>query len=281
MVTTDLTPPVLSGPQFEAIRRLIHEVCGINLQAGKEALVRSRLSKRLRALGLADFDAYLARVREDRTGAELSELVNALTTNKTSFFREPEHFEYLREVIVPELEGRRGPIRVWSAGCSSGEEAYSLAIVLREALTDAAWREVRILATDISTRVLAKARDGVYAEGEVRVIPRAWLARYFEKVQRDGQTAYAVRAELRSAVRVARLNLMEPWPMKGPFDLIVCRNVMIYFDRPTQQRLVQRFWEMLAPGGHLFVGHSESLTSLGHSFRYVRPATYVKPRRDR
>lgn len=270
----ELAPPELSRTQFETIRRLIREICGISIQPGKATLVRGRLSKRLRALGLASFEAYLDLIRRD--SGELSEMVNALTTNKTGFFREPEHFDYLRQTVLPAMLEHRGPIRIWSAGCSSGEEPYTIAMVLRDAMTDADWARVRILGTDISTRVLAAAREGVYTKEAAGAVPPLLAQRYFSRVRQDAGMAFRVKDELRSVVRLARLNLKDPWPMQGPFDLIVCRNVMIYFDRQTQQHLVERFWDLLRPGGHLFVGHSESLTALDHSFRYVRPAVYVK-----
>jgi chemotaxis protein methyltransferase CheR len=239
-------------------------------------LVKGRLLKRLHALGLDSFDDYLAYVEGDTSGQELATMIDVLTTNKTSFFREPQHFTYLRQRLIPQLQQLRRPIRFWSAGCSSGEEPYSLAIVLREALPDIDQRDVRILATDISTRILAVARQAVYEQEKLSEIPAPLLYKYFTLVRCEPIPAYRLKETVRALVRLARLNLMQQWPMRGPFDVIFCRNVMIYFDRQTQEWLVQRFWELLRPGGHLFIGHSESLSSVVHSFRYVQPAIYVK-----
>jgi len=167
-------------------------------------------------------------------------------------------------------------IRIWSAGCSSGEEPFSIAILLRDRLPDVESRDVKILATDICSEVLDKAKRAVYTEEEVQDLPSFFLRKYFTPVVEDGVKAYKVRDEVRAMVRFARLNLKDEWPMRGPFDIIFCRNVMIYFDQSTRQELVNRFWDMLKPGGYLFIGHSESLASLSHEFKYVQPAVYVK-----
>jgi chemotaxis protein methyltransferase CheR len=257
----------LSAEQFREISRTVHEVAGILLPKGKEGLVRSRLAKRLRAVGVATYDEYLDHVRA-RDGGELAQMVDALTTNKTNFFREPAHFDFLRHRVLPTLAG--GPLRFWSAGCSTGEEPYTLGMVLRDALPDLARRDVKILATDISRRVLTQAKAGVYADGPASDIAPDVLRRHFTRTTGGWEIAPAVR----SLVTFASLNLMGAWPMRGPFQTIFCRNVMIYFDRPTQQRLVRRFHDLLAPGGYLFVGHSESLSAIDHGFAYVQPAVY-------
>jgi chemotaxis protein methyltransferase CheR len=211
-------------------------------------------------------------VEQDASGCELREMVDALTTNKTAFFREPDHFDFLRERLrAASGQGRR--VRLWSAGCSSGEEAYSLAIVAREELEPQT--DVRVLATDLSVRMLSRARRGVYSAAALSAVPAAVLRHHFAAVE-GGSDSWVVHDDVRALVRVARLNLVERWPMRGPFDAIFCRNVMIYFDEGTRQRLIERFWELLAPGGHLFVGHSESLTALSHRFTYVRPAVYAR-----
>ncbi|HSJ24558.1 MAG TPA: protein-glutamate O-methyltransferase CheR [Longimicrobiales bacterium] len=261
-----------SQDQFHAVSQLAHGACGLNLHPGKKELVRARLAARLRELRLADVDSYLALLAADGTGREAARLMDVLTTNKTSFFREPEHFRFLLQRVVPELLVPRRRLRVWSAGCSTGEEAYSLAMVLRAEVGDTA--DVRILATDVSSRVIETARTGVYSAEAVRSVPVLLRQQSFRRAGRDPASAWSVRAEVRGLVRFARLNLMDTWPMRGPFDLICCRNVMIYFDRPTQQRLVRRFWELLAPGGYFFAGHSESFAALDHEFEYVQPAVY-------
>jgi chemotaxis protein methyltransferase CheR len=263
----------LTGAQFDTIRSLLFETCGIKLAEGKESLVKSRLMRRIRALGLSGFDEHL---ESDTSNEERIALVDALTTNKTSFFREYVHYTFLRERILPPLLREKHRLRIWSAGCSTGEEPYSIAMELLEAIPDIAGRDVRILATDISSRVLKVAREGTYGQDEVRDIPAALLQKYFSCDGARDERVYQVKEIVRRLVRFAPLNLMCAWPMKGPFDAIFCRNVMIYFEKPTQQWLVQRFWHLLEVGGYLLVGHSESLAASAHRFRYVQPATYLK-----
>jgi chemotaxis protein methyltransferase CheR len=266
----------LTRTQFDTIRSFLHQTCGIKLNEGKESLVKSRLMKRVRMLGLADFDAYLKYLENDSASNERGALVDALTTNKTSFFREYEHFSFLRDQVLPRLLAEKRSLRIWSAGCSTGEEPYSIAMLLRESIPDLDRRDVRILATDISSRVLKLAQEGMYGQEEVKDIPGNMLQKYFSVVSCKGNPSYQVQDSLRKLLRFAPLNLMGKWPMKGPFDVIFCRNVMIYFEKPTQQWLVQRFYHLLASGGHLFVGHSESLTASAHQLHYVQPATYQK-----
>lgn len=266
----------LSEKQFRKISQLTYDMCGIKLGTGKEGLVKSRLSKRLRALGMCSFDDYLEHLSKDASGKELITLIDSLTTNKTSFFREEQHFEFLRSQILPAFRSDGRKMRIWSAGCSSGEEPYSIAILLREEWPAIDEFDVRILATDISTRVLDLAASAVYEVDTVREISPPLLRKYFTCVRESPTRAYHLNDNVRHMVRLARLNLMNSWPMKGPFHVIFCRNVMIYFDKQTQLELVRRFWEMLAPGGYLFVGHSESLTASSYRFRYARPATYLK-----
>lgn len=264
----------LTPAQFTRITQVLHEHAGIRMREGKEGLVRARLTKRLRKLGLSDFDAYLDYVQKEPTRREFAEMIDALTTNKTSFLREATHFDFLRDTVFPTLHG---PVRIWSAGCSSGEEPYTLAMLCNEAFPDVATRDVRILATDLSHRVLAQAKAGVYPAENMGDVPAPWLQKYWTRKQdAQGRGVFEADKPLRRLVHFAKLNLMERWPMQGPFDAILCRNVMIYFDKATQQQLVQRYWQLLRPGGHLFVGHSESLTGLAHTFRYVQPAVYVK-----
>jgi len=264
----------LRDDQFLAIGELVKHVAGIYLHAGKEGLVRSRLAHRLRALRLANFDEYLGYLEHDVSGTELSNMVDVITTNKTSFFREAEHFRFLQNYLLPLHAHAATPLSVWSAGCSSGEEPYTIAMVLRELLSIEQLSRCRVLGTDISSRILAKARQAVYRQDLLADVPPQLAARYFVRDRKSGTAAVA--DDVRRLVRFARLNLMADWPMSGPFHAIFCRNVMIYFDRDTQQRLVERFTELLAPGGFLFVGHSESLTPLRHELRYVQPAVYAR-----
>lgn len=264
----------LTHAQFTALSTLVHRTSGINLHDGKYDLVRSRLAGRLRELDLHDPDVYLASLREPGGKAEIAHLVDALTTNKTSFFREPLHFELLRERVLPELYRRGHRFSVWSAGCSSGEEPYSFALVLLHALGPGA--PARILATDISQRMLARARHCLYDAAAIEPVPVELRQRYFSCVDAVPPRTYTVHASARQLVRFARLNLVAPWPMRSRFSLICCRNVMIYFDKPTQQSLVQRLHDQLMPGGYLFTGHSESLAGLEHEFRYIQPAVYQR-----
>ncbi len=266
----------LSPHQFDKISNLVYQISGIDLHVGKEELVKARLLKRLRHLKISDFDRYLRYMANDKSGVEVGAMVDVLTTNKTHFFRESEHLEFLRDEILPELPD--GPIRIWSAGCSSGEEPYSIAIVLYEAIRDIEKRDIRILATDISDRMIEKARQGIYDDETLKTLPPIFKYKYFNNVDtRVGHSRrYKVCKELQSMVSFAKLNLMEEWPMRGFFNIIFCRNVMIYFDKPTQEKLVKRFWSMLPEGGYLMVGHSESLTFLAHDYRYLKPAVYQK-----
>ena len=182
----------------------------------------------------------------------------------------------MRNRILPEVRNSEKGMRLWSAGCSSGEEPYSIAMLLKEELPTIDPAKIRILATDISDRMLAKARAAEYDRQSLAEIPPNYFVKYFTPVSSGPNQLYRVDESVRRMIRFARLNLMADWPMKGPFDLIFCRNVMIYFDNYTQQKLVKRFWDILAPGGHLLVGHSESLVTSSTGFRYVEPATYVK-----
>jgi chemotaxis protein methyltransferase CheR len=263
----------ITDAEFRYIGDVVHRVAGIYLGPGKKSLVRSRIVKRLRALSIATITQYLEVLKGDHSGTELAAMVDVLTTNKTSFFREIEHFRLLQTTVFPALASGKDPIRIWSAGCSTGEEPYTIAMVARETLGANAGR-VRILATDISARVLERARAAEYESDLVDDVASSLKSRHFEIAgDGSGSTVRVVRGT-RDLVQFARLNLMSEWPMRGSFNVIFCRNVMIYFDKPTQERLVERYSSLLVPGGHLFVGHSESLTGLQHSLTYVQPATY-------
>jgi chemotaxis protein methyltransferase CheR len=269
-----LTPVKLSDKQFKKVVRIVYRISGINLQEGKQAMVRTRLMKRVRALQLDSIDAYLKYIESAAGTAELGFMIDAMTINKTSFFREAEHFKFLRENILPEICDPR--LRFWSAACSSGEEPYSLAITLRESSANVDSRDCLILATDISNRMLENADRGVYGPEALRDLPPYIVQKYFNKMNNGDYRMFQVKKCIRAMVRLARLNLMAPWPMKGPFNVIYCRNVMFYFEISDRQTLINRFWDILAPGGYLFVGHSEGLAALSHKFHYVRPAIYRK-----
>jgi len=269
--TVSVIDAPLGAAEFREISAVVREVAGIQLPPGKEGLVRARLAKRLRAHGVASYKEYLELVR-DPQGQELVEMVDVLTTNKTDFFREPAHFDFLAEELPSLGTLGAGPLRVWSAGCSSGEEPYTLAMVLREHAEARALHDAKILATDLSHRVLAQAKAGVYNDAVMAPVAADLKRRHFVRTAQG----WEANAGLKSLITFGRLNLMGRWPMRGPFQAIFCRNVMIYFDRPTQQTLVKRYYDLLAPGGYLFVGHSESLSALRHDFAYVRPAVYRK-----
>ena len=261
---------------FKTVAKIMYETAGVNLTDKKKQLVQSRLTRRFRELGMASLSDYVKLVSSPAGSKELSSMVDALTTNKTFFFREPAHFEYLVDTFLPDLKDKR-QIKIWSAGCSSGEEAYTLAMVLEDALGRST-QSYKILATDICTTVLATAKKGIYPADAVDGIPEGFRKRFLRNatVPETGKPGVEVVPELRRKVSVARLNLMGQWPMKGPFDAIFCRNVMIYFDKKTRQNLVRRYWNLLAPGGTLFIGHSETLGTEDLGYRFVQPAVYRK-----
>ncbi|MBK6765159.1 MAG: protein-glutamate O-methyltransferase [bacterium] len=268
----------ISDSEFQKAADLVKSLAGIHLTDGKRELVSARLAKRLRALNLTTLSQYLDVVREDKTQDELVMMLDALTTNLTSFWRESDHFDYLVEKLLPKYEAvGQSEIRGWSAGCSTGEEPYGLAMLILGNLRNPRGTSLRILATDLSTRVLDTAKRGKYGEERIKNIPPDLLKKFMAAENTPTGTLYSVSQEIRSAVTFGRLNLMELWPMSGPFDFIFCRNVMIYCDKPTQRTLIERFGKLLKSGGTLFVGHSESLAGVQHNFKYVRPTIYEKP----
>lgn len=258
MSTSDVTP-ALDDASFARLQQLVRARTGIALGSSKRQLCQTRLIRRLRVLGLPTFQAYLAQL-DDPTAAEHDELVNAITTNVTAFFREPHHFDWLAARCLPALaqEPGRSRLRIWSAGCSSGEEPWTIAMVLDEAQLPARW-DVKVLATDIDTQILATAEAGVYPEARTDQVSAARRQRYFTPALGAERGQLRIAPNLRARVRFRALNLFDPWPMKQRFDVIFCRNVIIYFDPENKARLIARFADALAPGGHLVLGHSESL----------------------
>lgn len=268
----------ITKQEYDHIRTLLYDESGISLGENKQSLVVSRLSKRLRDLQLDNFDAYYEFVTSDASGAEFTRMLDLLSTNKTDFFREPKHFEFLRDTILPGLEKEK-KIRIWSSACSTGEEPYTIAITLHEGVQHPERWNFQVLASDISTRVLAHAAAGLYAEDRIRDVPPDVAKRHFLKGSGENRGLVKVKPHLSDIIKFRRMNLMdERFPIKQPLDLIFCRNVMIYFDRPTQERLVGKFFQYLKPGGHLFIGHSESLQWITHSFKTVAPTIYWKER---
>ena len=270
----------LRDTDFEKIRRLIHEKCGINLHEGKKELVSARLGKRLREGNFPSFAEYYRYVTSDEGTDELVVMIDCISTNLTYFFREDSHFSRLAAILPGMAKmaatGRFSPkLRLWSAACSTGEEPYSLAITVRESLNKVPV-DVKILATDISTSVLKTAASGVYPEEKLKNVPLSALRKYFQRGTGKWEGYCRVKKELQDVVHFKRFNLMEAPPEGIYFDIIFCRNVMIYFDKSTQDALVNRIYQCLVKGGYLFVGHSESLTGLNHPFKYIEPSVYRK-----
>jgi chemotaxis protein methyltransferase CheR len=271
-------PAEFSDRDLATIVKLVYEKSGIALHAGKRALVSARLQKRLRHTGVASFREYVKLLQSDPTGEEMTAMLDAITTNHTSFFREPQHFEFLANVVLPRLRdaSRMAPILGWSAACSTGEEAYTIALTASQVLGDDAPRRVRLLASDISTRAVARASTGVYRADRTAEMPRHLLLKYFQKAVGAQPGLLQVTAPVRQLVEFRRLNLLHPAPPGPPFDFIFCRNVMIYFDRATQQRVIETLEGRLARGGYLFTSHSESLNGLRHGLTWVAPAIYQR-----
>lgn len=255
-VQGDPTGSRLTASEFSAISVLVQNSCGINLTTDKLELVNSRLQKRLRALRLDAFAQYIEFVNSSAGADEFNEMISALTTNVTSFYRESHHFEHFAQTCLPRLVTKLNAgeaVRIWSAGCSNGAEAFTLAGVILERLPDAAKRNLRILATDIDPKSIERGKRGIYSEDFIQKLPGNYLSKWFS----PSGNQYQVNDELRNLVSFNVLNLMEKWPLKKKYDVIFCRNVMIYFSRPTQEKLLQRFSDLMNPGSFLYIGHSE------------------------
>jgi chemotaxis protein methyltransferase CheR len=273
-------PVEMTDADFGRISRLVYEVCGINLTEGKKELLKARLGKVIRKGSFPSFRDYYEHVVQDSAGEELVRLLDAVSTNFTGFFREPQHFDYLKAEFLPEMAARRGyrqrKLRFWSAGCSSGEEPYSLAIALLENLDPAEAWDLRIIATDLSSKVLKVASAGIYPQERIHSLSSPLWKKYFLKGENDWEGYVRVKDSLKKYISFERLNLMEAFSFAEPLDCIFCRNVMIYFDKLTQATLLTRLYQNLNPGGALLIGHSESLAGIQHSFQYVKPAIYRK-----
>ncbi len=268
---------------FKFISQFVYERVGINLTEAKRDLVYSRLSRRLRKLGLKKFSQYCDLLNDpERSQEELSACINAITTNLTRFFREEHHFEQLREEVIPSLLQRKKEqrrLRIWSAGCSTGEEPYSIAITLKECIPALPEWDVRILATDLDTNVLSTAQEGIYPEASISEVPLGVKKRWFFKDSTQGQNKVLVHPELKEMITFNQLNLMEEWPMKGPFDIIFCRNVIIYFDADTKRTLLNRYSDYLSTEeGYLFLGHSETAYKVTDRLELIGHTVYRKIR---
>lgn len=265
---------------YERISRLVYEQCGINLHEGKRELVKARLGKRLREGNFKSFGAYYSYVTTDEGTDELISMIDSLSTNLTYFFREESHFLKLRQIITemlnaPAHAGQSEKLKIWSAGCSTGEEPYSLAMTVCECANGSS-NDAKIKATDISTRVLQMAVKGVFNQDKLKNVSSVMLKKYFQMGCGRWQGHYRIKKNISNMIHFSRFNLMDTPPSSYRFDIIFCRNVMIYFDKVTQAALVNRFYQCLNKGGHLFIGHSESLTGLSHEFKYIEPSVYRK-----
>lgn len=275
-------PAVLSEKTFSRFSRLIYDEVGIMLPSAKKIMLEARLNKRLRAGDFRNFDDYADFVFSDEgREKELVSLIDVVTTNKTDFFREPVHFDYLAKVAIPSLidaheAGFKSPFKIWSAGCSSGEEPYTMSMVLSEFAATRPGFQASILATDISTAVLAKARNAIYSEESVEAIPLSLKKKYLLKSKDRSKPVVRIAPQQRSMITFQRLNFMEEFGMREHMDVIFCRNVIIYFDKPTQERLLNRFHRQLVSGGYLFLGHSETISGLNVPLKPVASTVYRK-----
>jgi len=276
--------PILKEGEFQKFSRYIYERCGIHLHDGKKELLKARLGKILRSRNFSSYREYFDHVVNDTSGYEITILLNSISTNLTYFFRESQHLEFLTGTALPEIAeaakakgiSKDRPLRLWSAGCSSGEEPYSIAIALNEARNGLKNFQVEILATDISTKVLSAAGKGIYEKKKIEGIPLDLKRKYFQRGVNRWEGYFRVKKEIRGKIRFKRLNLIEEFEFKEPFDVIFCRNVMIYFDAPAREALVKKFYKNLSSPGYLFIGHAESLSGVRHSFKYIQPSIFRK-----
>ncbi len=268
-----------TASDFAYIRQLLKQQAGISLSDAKEDLVYSRLAKRLRITDINSFADYCNQVKQDPI--EMGHLINALTTNLTAFFRENHHFEHLKNRVIPELVSAKATarkLRIWSAGCSSGQEPYSIAMALLESLPHPDLWDLRILASDLDSNMVETATQGVYPVDNLSGVSSQRMQRWMRKGVGANTGMARTSPELRALIKFRQLNLMDDWPMQAPFDLIFCRNVVIYFDKLTQQRLFDRFADQLTDGGWLYIGHSESLNSVSDRFQLMGKSIYRKIR---
>lgn len=273
--------PDMSETDFQVIADIAHQDAGLVFTPEKASLVRSRISRRLRKLGIKRFSDYIAYITSQQGEGERKSMIYSLTTNISSFFRESHHFDLFANKVFPKLLSNArngGRVRIWSAGCSSGQEPYSIAMTMHSIAPDLSNLDVKVLATDIDADVLEIAKTGFYHPSEIENISAGYQKEYFSPSTNGTQKGYLIDQRIRGLISFRELNLLHDWPMNGLFDAIFCRNVVIYFDESTQLRLWPRFEKATAPGGWLFVGHSERLSEkLGTSFQNVGPTTYRLP----
>ena len=267
-----------STKDFDRVRSFILDETGITLSEGKKNMVYGRLSRRLRQTGLSSFSEYIDFASQDKSDEKV-DFINAITTNLTSFFREEHHFEYLKNTVIPQLlkeNARTKKIRIWSAGCSTGEEPYSIAMALYESIPNIENWDVKILATDLDTNVLAHGRTGIYDEERITGLNKTRTKTWFLKGKGAHAGSVRVDQRLKSLITFNQLNLMKEWPIKGQFDFMFCRNVIIYFEKSTQRILFDRYADLLIDNAHLFLGHSESLYKVSDKFNLIGNTIYQK-----
>jgi len=264
---------MLDDKVFNKLREIIYESAGIRLNDTKKALVSSRVAKRLRALNMDDYKEYLEFLQSGKSETEMVELLDVISTNFTHFFREQEHFDLMAKYLKENWSAGKRRFRIWSCASSTGEEPYSLALTIADTLPKQA--DIKILATDISTKVLGQCKKAYYSKEKLKTVPAALKQDYF--IPTESPDILQVKQELKNMISFCRLNLSTPpFPMQGPFEIIFCRNVMIYFDTPVRQRLISEIERLLLPGGLFMVGHSESLTGIKHNLRTLAPSIYQK-----
>jgi len=277
------TPAPITAAEYEFVRKIVYENSRINLGPSKKELVMARLSKRLRALDLSSYAEYLAMLKTAAGRDEMTNLIDSISTNHTYFFREPQHFDFLSQIVLPQFceedpKRTNKTFKVWSAATSSGEEPYTISLILDDYFTNRVkgWNW-NILCTDISTRVLAKAQEGIFAKDRLGPVRPDWLIRYFDKGVGESEGYFRVKESIRRNLSFKSLNLLAPsYPFRDTFQVIFCRNVMIYFDRDTQQELIEKMYPLLEPGGYLIIGHAESLTNIKHPLKLIKPSIYRK-----
>jgi len=271
--------PSLSEKEFNVFQKLIYNECGINLSLTKKSLVQSRLQKRLRELGIDSYTNYHQVVVDDKSRNELIHLIDSISTNKTEFFREIKHFDLLRERILPDLVAKKkregsNKIRIWCAASSSGEEAYTIAMLLYNQFESQGVSDAKILATDISTKVLSLAIKGAYNKEQIKNVPDNYCNKFFSE---EKGTSFIVKDVLKNMITFRRFNLLDLNQLGGnKFDIIFCRNVMIYFDYETRYKMIKKFYNMLLANGYFFLSHSEKLSGNDHGFKFIQPAVYMK-----
>jgi len=271
----------ISDKEFYKFKEMIYDNFGINLTEQKKGMLYTRLNKLVMTQGFESFNNYYDYIKNDKSGKGLSELINAVSTNHTFFYRESHHFNYFQEKVLPEMFSRlrtenSRDLRIWSAGCSSGEEPYMLTMLMMEYLKkEYTLRDAGVLATDIDTNVIFKAQKGEYSSDKLSSLPPQYKLKYFSKISSD---TYKLSNKVINEVTFRRFNLMnKEFPFKQKFHAIFCRNVMIYFDKPTRDNLIKKYFDSLVPGGYFFIGHSETLDKRVHQFEYIMPAAYRKP----